>query len=243
MEGYWNSPSEFVLHSIVSFQDVPALVFVEVAWCALYLVSLSLQKQLFSFQQLHLPKTTFIFRKHFINLYSTRCTNKLSKTLRSNAFRSNSRKNITTIGELIIHETMYNTNIKMVFTLLSNWFQETWLSNHLLPEGKFWNRWSKQTLTTKLAILENLGKFRGKCSWKWLGDNSSQATIRPKFQKATIRPKRQFVPFWKGDNSSHFEKATIRPKLFNWSANYQPFEGWNERNQTNYKWILSTTRQ
>ena len=26
-------------------------------------------------------------------------------------------------------------------------------------------------------------------------DNSSQATIRPKFQKATIRPKRQFVPF------------------------------------------------
>ena len=32
-----------------------------------------------------------------------------------------------------------------------------------------------------------------------LGDNSSQATIRPK---------RQFVP---SDNSSHFEKATIRP--------------------------------
>ena len=26
-------------------------------------------------------------------------------------------------------------------------------------------------------------------------DDSSQATIRPKFQKATIRPKRQFVPF------------------------------------------------
>ena len=26
-------------------------------------------------------------------------------------------------------------------------------------------------------------------------DVSSQATIRPKLQKATIRPKRQFVPF------------------------------------------------
>ena len=33
-------------------------------------------------------------------------------------------------------------------------------------------------------------------------DDSSQATIRPKFQKATIRPKRQF---------SRFEKTTIRP--------------------------------
>ena len=37
-------------------------------------------------------------------------------------------------------------------------------------------------------------------------DNSSQTTIRPKFQKATIRPKRQFVP---SDNSS---QTTIRPK-------------------------------
>ena len=55
-------------------------------------------------------------------------------------------------------------------------------------------------------------------------DNSSQVTIRPKFQKATICHKRLFVPFWKGDNSSHLWKATIRPKLFNWSANYQPFE-------------------
>ena len=36
-------------------------------------------------------------------------------------------------------------------------------------------------------------------------DNSSQVTIRPKFQKATIRPilkRRQFVPFVKSDNSS-----------------------------------------
>ena len=47
-------------------------------------------------------------------------------------------------------------------------------------------------------------------------DNSSQATIRPKFQKATIRPKRQFVPNSKkrqcvpSDNSS---QATIRPIL------------------------------
>ena len=51
----------------------------------------------------------------------------------------------------------------------------------------------------------------------WLGYNSSQATIRPKFQKATIRPKRQFVPnskkrqFVPSVNSSQFEKATIRP--------------------------------
>ena len=39
-------------------------------------------------------------------------------------------------------------------------------------------------------------------------ENSSQATIRPKFRKATIRLKRQFVP---SVISSHFKKATIRP--------------------------------
>ena len=42
----------------------------------------------------------------------------------------------------------------------------------------------------------------------WLGDNSSQATIRPRRQFVPNSKKRQFVP---SVNSSHFEKATIRP--------------------------------
>ena len=42
----------------------------------------------------------------------------------------------------------------------------------------------------------------------WLGDNSPQATIRPKRQFVPNSKKRQFVP---SVNSSHFEKATIRP--------------------------------
>ena len=41
-----------------------------------------------------------------------------------------------------------------------------------------------------------------------LGDNSSQATIRPRRQFVPNSKKRQFVP---SVNSSHFEKATIRP--------------------------------
>ena len=40
-----------------------------------------------------------------------------------------------------------------------------------------------------------------------LGDNSSQATIRPKRQFVPNSKKRQFVP---SVNSSHFEKATTR---------------------------------
>ena len=60
-------------------------------------------------------------------------------------------------------------------------------------------------------------------------DNSSQATIRPKFQKATIRPKfqkatirpkRLFVP---SDNSS---QATIRPKRL-----FVPFRKGNNLSQ------------
>ena len=63
-------------------------------------------------------------------------------------------------------------------------------------------------------ILQVIAFLQGSCkilarnafSFNQGSDNSSQATIRPKFQKATIRPKRQFVP---SDNSS---QATIRPK-------------------------------
>ena len=38
-------------------------------------------------------------------------------------------------------------------------------------------------------------------------DSSSQATIRPKFQKATIRP------IWKSDNSSQLLKTAISPRF------------------------------
>ena len=62
---------------------------------------------------------------------------------------------------------------------------------------------------SKRETLDTLRQFvNGVPLFNWLGDNSSQVTIRPKRQFVPNSKKRQFVP---SVNSSHFEKATIRP--------------------------------
>ena len=69
-----------------------------------------------------------------------------------------------------------------------------------------------------VSFLQSLSRFRPKRHFisNSKTDNSSQMTFRTNFRKASIRPKRQFVPisekrqFVPSDSSSHFEKATIR---------------------------------
>ena len=73
-----------------------------------------------------------------------------------------------------------------------------------LKETKGSRRWFFRLCETFLNCIYPTG-FP---SFFWLGDSSSQATIRPKRQFVPNSKKRQFVP---SVNSSHFEKATIRP--------------------------------
>ena len=61
----------------------------------------------------------------------------------------------------------------------------------------------------KVTIRSNFNKSNNLSHFP-KSDNLSQVPIRCKFQKATICPKRKFVPIRKCDNSS---QASIRPKL------------------------------